>query len=418
MTSTAVLAAVELLCSADLAGVDSEGLQADARDVRLAIGRLQGRLDEMLAEIESRGGAVDADGERVPTYAWWRDVATVDGRQAGRDVRRAGVLRRLPVIGAAVTAGELGPEQAAVLCRLHGRIDTDDLVASQEALVSLGRSMTPGSLALQVRHIIARHNEQSLELEQATARERRYLQLRREPDGTVRGSFRVADEDAEVILTVLEPLARSEGLHDQRSAPQRRADALVDVFAGAARWMELPDAGGQRPQVTYVLSAAWCAGETAPPLARALVAGLTATDEHTASGAWTGPQTRARMEAVLCDARVSRLLLDEQARPVSLSSVNERITKAQRHAVSARDRHCVARGCTRPPAFCDVHHLMSREHGGPTEVGNLVLLCRRHHVAWHRGRLHEWQLRVPWLRGAPGRPDDEPWDGHAPPLIA
>lgn len=40
-------------------------------------------------------------------------------------------------------------------------------------------------------------------------------------------------------------------------------------------------------------------------------------------------------------------------------------------------------------------------------MGNLVLLCRRHHVQWHAGRLHLAQLRVPWLR----RPED-------PPLVA
>jgi hypothetical protein len=431
MSSTAVLVAVEQLCSADLSVADLCALQADAQDVRLAIGRLQGRLDEILGEIESRGGARDEDDKPVPTYAWWRDAATLDGRQAGRDVRRAAVLRELPVIGAAVTAGQLGHEQAAVLCRLHGRIGAEELVESQAALVSLGQSMTAEALAHQVRQIIARHNEQSLELEQAAARGRRYLQLRREPDGTVRGSFRVPDEDAEVLMTVLEPLARSEGLHDQRSAPQRRADALVDVFAGAARWMDLPDAGGQRPQVTYVMSAAWCAGDTAPPLAWTLAqaAGCRPSgtsprapahaDAHTASGAWTGPQTRPRMEAVLCDARVSRLLLDPEGRVVTLTTTNDRITAAQRRAVSARDRHCVARGCTRPPAFCDVHHVVSREDGGPTEIGNLVLLCRRHHVAWHRGRLHLWQLRAPWLQGLSDHSEDEePWDGHAPPLIA
>jgi hypothetical protein len=170
--------------------------------------------------------------------------------------------------------------------------------------------------------------------------------------------------------------------------------------------------------VTYVLSSTWCAGESAPPLARVLAQatrGGPALDEHTASGAWSGPQTRPRMEAVLCDARVSRLLLDVSGRAASLTSLNDRITAAQRRTVSARDRHCVARGCTRPPALCDVHHLVSREDGGPTDVGNLVLLCRRHHVAWHRGRLHPWQLHTPWLDEDAG---EEPWGGHAPPLIA
>ena len=58
---------------------------------------------------------------------------------------------------------------------------------------------------------------------------------------------------------------------------------------------------------------------------------------------------------------------------------------------------CVARGCTRPPAMCDAHHLRSRADGGPTTMENLVLLCRRHHVLWHLGALRLAQLHVPWL---------------------
>ncbi|MCW2707354.1 MAG: endonuclease, partial [Frankiales bacterium] len=170
---------------------------------------------------------------------------------------------------------------------------------------------------------------------------------------------------------------------DPRTAGQRRADALVEVFGGAARWAELPHAGGQRAQISYVISAAWAAGQAgAGP----------------ATAAWTGPQTRARLEAELCDARLSRVLLDADGQVVSLESVNDQISTAQRRAVSARDRRCVARGCSRPPAFCDVHHLIARKDGGPTTLDNLVLLCRRHHVVWHQGRLLLRDLDVPWLR--------------------
>ena len=116
-----------------------------------------------------------------------------------------------------------------------------------------------------------------------------------------------------------------------------------------------------------------------------------------ATAAWSGPQTRARIEATLCDAHISRVLRDSLGQVVSLQSVSGDITTAQRKAVSARDRHCVARGCTRPPGFTDIHHLVHREDGGATDVDNLVLLCRRHHVMWHRGRLALTDLHTPWL---------------------
>ncbi|MCW2678712.1 MAG: putative endonuclease, partial [Frankiales bacterium] len=81
------------------------------------------------------------------------------------------------------------------------------------------------------------------------------------------------------------------------------------------------------------------------------------------------------------------------------------VTKAQRRALAARDLGCAAIGCTRPPAMCDAHHLQARADGGPSTLHNLVLLCRRHHVLWHLGKLTLDDLHVPWqTRLATGDP--------------
>jgi hypothetical protein len=358
---------------------------------------------------------------QVPVQSWWRDAALVSGGQAGRDLRRAGALQRLPVIGQAVVDGLLTPAQAAVLCRLDGAIGAQDLHESQAALVTVAAGLTPEALGRFVSHLIATHCEPALEAEQAAARDRRHLQLTHEPDGTVRGRFVLAAEDAEAVLTVLEPLARKQGLADDRSAGQRRADAFVEVFAGAAGWMDLPTAGGQRPNVTLVINGEWASGSQPPSLAEELaLAGRHphALGSRCASGAWTGPQTRPRTEALLCDARLSRLILDSQGSVVALHSLTDQITVAQRKAVSARDRQCVAKGCTRPPAFCDVHHLEHREHGGATAVENMALLCRRHHVLWHLGAITYHDLHVPWLNPPPTPAEMRPLAHDVPPLLA
>ena len=426
--SPATAELLEALCDGDLEALDQVGLQDLIGDLNGSIGRLTGRLHQVLGELGARGdGAVrtnlGSEGAALyrPVQAWWRDAATISGGQAGREVRLAGVLRELPVIEQAVVAGELSPAQAAVLSRLHGRIPQQDLLDSQAQLVEVAAAMNPEVLAQWVRHLVATHCEPSLDLEQSKAHDRRYLQITREPDGTVRGRFVLASEDAEAVLTVLEPLARPDGVGDKRSAGQRRADALVDVFAGAATWMDLPHAGGQRTNVSIVVNGDWAAGATLPSLPEQLARqGLHPNlfDGYGASGAWTGPQTRARVEAELCDARICRLVLDLRGDVVSLHSLNDQITTAQRKAVSARDRHCIARGCNRPPAFCDVHHLDERANGGPTAVWNLGLLCRRHHVLWHRGALRREDLHTPWLDDRLWVDEHDPWNGNAPPLIA
>ncbi|MDX6198169.1 MAG: hypothetical protein QOJ79_1320, partial [Actinomycetota bacterium] len=113
---------------------------------------------------------------------------------------------------------------------------------------------------------------------------------------------------------------------------------------------------------------------------------------------------RTQIETLLCEAQIERVVLDEHGQVISLTTLADQITTGQRRAVAARDRCCVAKGCTKPPAFCDVHHLRARADGGTTDVGNLVLLCRRHHVRWHRQQLTISDLRVPWLLPQPRAP--------------
>ena len=375
MPLSALTDAVDAISRVDLAGLETDELRALGVTVEKLAGRLRGVASAALGEVAER----EPDGAAW----WWRDALGITGEAAGHAVRRATGLRSLPEVAAAAVDGTLSLEQAGALVPLVGKLDEVELHDSQPMLIEGASGRTVDSIGQWVRRLIAMNSEKDLELSQAEAEARRFLKHRTDANGMLRGSFLLTPEDAEPFLTVLEPLSRKAGEHDDRTAGQRRADALVDVFAGAARWADLPHAGGLRAQLSYVMSSEWAAG----------VAGATP-----AEAAWTGPQTRSRMEALLCDARISRVLLDADGQVLSLESHNDQITTAQRRAVSARDRHCVARGCHRPPAFCDVHHLISREDGGPTTMDNLALLCRRHHVMWHQGRLLLPDLDVPWLR--------------------
>jgi hypothetical protein len=99
-----------------------------------------------------------------------------------------------------------------------------------------------------------------------------------------------------------------------------------------------------------------------------------------ATAAWTGPATRGRIEALLCDARISRVLLDQVGQVAGLETLRDTVTPAQRRALAARDGRCVARGCTRPPAMCDAHHLISLADDGPT------VLAKHNLRPWYRRR--------------------------------
>ena len=68
------------------------------------------------------------------------------------------------------------------------------------------------------------------------------------------------------------------------------------------------------------------------------------------------------------------------------------VSAAQRSALAVRDRHCRFPGCDRPGSWCDAHHVWHWSEGGPTDLDNLVLLCRRHHRMLHRRRGMEAEL--------------------------
>ncbi|MEM8705030.1 MAG: HNH endonuclease signature motif containing protein, partial [Actinomycetota bacterium] len=68
-------------------------------------------------------------------------------------------------------------------------------------------------------------------------------------------------------------------------------------------------------------------------------------------------------------------------------------TDAQWRAWIARDGGCVV--CDARPSQCEAHHLIPWERQGPTDIDNLVLICRHHHHVVHDAG---WRLR----RGSDG----------------
>ena len=387
---------VDALSRVDVGSLGMADLQRLGAGIVGARDRLDGIWTRVVGELQVRGQGRVTDGDQtMATPAWVRDTTRLSGTKAGQTVRTSVALRELPLVAEAIIDGTLTIAHGGVLALLVGRIEPQALLDSQAALIDVARRTDPDSLRIYVRHLIATWCPPELERQEANAIDGRFLQITRQHNGRTRGVFELPDADAEVLLTVLEPLARRGGFEDQRTAGQRRADALVDVFGLALRSSDLPDAGGHRPLLTYVIG-------TDPRPDRFTLDPDQPAGQHCPSAPWTGPATSATLDRLLCDARVAALHLGADSQIVSLTSTTGQITAAQRRAVAARDRCCTAKGCTRPPAFCDVHHLLARADGGDTDVHNLVLLCRRHHTAWHRGRISHHDLRIPWARsGAP-----------------
>jgi len=165
------------------------------------------------------------------------------------------------------------------------------------------------------------------------------------------------------VRTALEPLAQKSGAHDHRLLPQRYADALVEL-ASAGKPANL--------QVTATI-------ETLKGLAGAAAGEME----------FSLPISSTSVQRMACDCSVTRVLLNQESVTIDVGRSKRVISNTLRKALKIRDGHCRWPGCERPASWCDGHHLVHWIHGGETNLGNLILLCRRHHRMVHEGG---WQL--------------------------
>ncbi len=91
-----------------------------------------------------------------------------------------------------------------------------------------------------------------------------------------------------------------------------------------------------------------------------------------------------RYRHLTCDPRLYALIVDQFGVPLDLGREHRYANRAQRRALAARDGGCVFPGCDAPATWCDAHHVIDWDHGGPTDLPNLASLCRYHHGITHR----------------------------------
>lgn len=171
---------------------------------------------------------------------------------------------------------------------------------------------------------------------------------------------------------------------DPRSRTQKQHDALAVLLTAAAASGSLPMLGGAAPT---------------------LVVSVTEDDLTTGRGsAWVPgedlPISLGAARHIACMGSVQRVVLGENGRIVSLTTLDRIFNHHQRRAITVRDGGCLIPGCHVPPEWCEIHHVEEHARGGPTHTDNGVLLCWFHHRTIDTGG---WEIRmidgVPHVRG-------------------
>jgi hypothetical protein len=343
----------------------------------------------LIHEADAQGVAV-AQGA-TNTATWLRDSQRLSIQLAHQLVKLAAWLHREgEPTGAALATGSVNVEQARVIAAAVEDLPAEFRAEGEAYLVEQSATFGPkelGALGQRLFEVIApdqaeQREQERLQRAEQRAHKGRAFHLTDAGAGRVRLSGWLSTADAAVVNAAIDPLCTPRGGGaDLRTPTQRRADALVDVCRLALACDELPDNGGERPQVVVT---------TDLDVLRSQVGAARLDDGSLLSA------TEARLAA--CDATILPAVLGGAGQVLDLGRERRLFTGAVRRAVVLRDRGCAFPSCDRPPRWCDVHHCQHWVDGGPTCLDNAVMLCRHHHRVIHRG---EWRVRINPRDGLP-----------------
>ncbi|MCG7308150.1 HNH endonuclease signature motif containing protein [Brachybacterium sp. ACRRE] len=359
---------------------------------------------------------------------------------AREHVRVARALRGMPLTHEEFARGRLSFSKVREMTRVAGLVD-------EETLVLIAREMTAAQLASALR---AYRAAEGTRIPQEARREASW---RMREDGMIEvRAVLPAEVGAEVAAALDLATQREQDAGDvpadaEQDVPpiieQTRADALVDMArayldttpadrSGEDRHLVVvhatPDmlvSGEPRGSERHEGSVAAHRSEPTRDLTDLAVgdvpAGTPATDAGTHSATrpdasaaspplrnrceivGAGPLEAATAQRLACTGLIALLVTDENGEILHLGRTRRLASRAQRRALRVAQRTCGFPGCHQT-RHLDAHHLAPWSSGGGTDIENLVLLCRRHHVLVHEGGL---TIR-PTRSSAPHAPADGP----------
>ncbi|WP_166657366.1 HNH endonuclease signature motif containing protein [Ilumatobacter fluminis] len=350
--------------------------------------RLRGFIDQVEAGVtrrmielhEEQGAAPAAD-----VHARTGGVSSAEGK---RKERRSKTLDEAPSFEDALGAGEIGAEHVDALANATAKLDDDvkdQLFDRESDLLDDARRLSPEEFGRSVRDL-ARAIERDNGIERAT-RQRKSTFLSRKTNtatGLVEGRFAFHPELASKVFGPVDRHVSTLIKEGAQAGDPECVDRSVDRNRLAAEALgELVASGNQNLHPGT-------ADATAIVDATALVTGEIDDDTvcETGDGNALPPAAVSRM---ICNGQVTPILVDADRVPLAAGRTVRHANRAQRRALRAMYRTCGFGDCDVAFDRCEMHHIVPWEHGGSTDLDNLIPLCSRHHHVVHEG---DWALEL------------------------
>ncbi len=333
---------MDQLVELDVARMGDGELATDLVRLRRHADRIEAVLAAMTATAHRRGIGL-ADGHpSTPAWVAWRTGQSRVG--VNRVIRLGELAELLPETEAAWRAGEI--TAAAVEMMASARVEGHDekLAACEPELLRLARARDHRSLRVATAHVAT-----CARADGSQPRDPDGLTLARVGDRTV-VTGELSGDAAETVthaISVFTP--QPSDLPDLLPA-QRRALALTRICEIALR--HGTDAEGAKASVSYLTHQPDRDGLPGPTV-----------------GHFTGVLGPAERDRILCDCRISRVVMSPEGLPLDVGRASQTWPAAVRRAIVARDRGCQWPGCALPAGWCDAHHFLHWE-SGETAVTN------------------------------------------------
>ena len=321
-----------------------------------------------------RSGVWELDGYQSAA-AGLRATCRVEHGAAQGTVRLARRLEELPEVSAAFAAGSISREHARVIARAWSPERAAMLAGIEADLVALARLTGPGRLRSKVREMTDAFDGDGGASDDKAHDAKNRLTFDATLDGRFEPHGSFDPESGDIIATALAAeMAVLRATHDERPAPQRRAEALTSI----CRWyLAQTDDGTQRrrgqPHLNVICDLNALQGITPSVF-----------DTIRAEAAHASRLSRTTLERIACDCKLSRILMDGDSQVLDVGRITRTIPTPLWNALVARDKHCTHPGCDRPPSLCEAHQIIYWTQGGATNLENLKLLCWYHHRQQHQ----------------------------------
>lgn len=314
----------------------------------------------LIRQFDERAGWLQWGLQNCAEWLAWR--CDLSMTTALEKVRVARALKVLPAISAAFSDGELSYTKVRALTRVAHRDNESELLA-------FALRHTASHVAERCREL-RMGSEESIDVA-ARAFANRSLRVRRDRQrGMMSVSIDIPLDCGELFEKALDKARDDEVLEipdlAESSWSIRQADAFVNMVNAYLCGDTVGDRTSNATNDNHLVTI------------------------HVDQSALAGNKGRSALpiesvKRLCCDSQAVVITEDDNGEPLNIGRKSRIVSTAISRAVRARDKHC----CTFPGCnnrrYLHCHHVEHWSNGGETSLGNLMLLCTRHHTLVHEG---------------------------------